>query len=144
MSTRRLVPLVAWVLGAAACSAARPEPGPAKLPHIGVDLPPSTRAYQEFEQGGSHTRTQVRFELDPDDIELLATRLPCRLGPVTSGPPKFALVVANTQPWYTPELARTHRGCDHERGRESASFLVELGDPRRAVVYGVIAFDWKE
>jgi hypothetical protein len=127
---------------AAACANARPDPAPHQLPHLGVDLPPSTRAFQSFEQGGGHTRVQVRFELAPDDVELLNVRLPCRLGPVSDGPPKFALVVANTQTWYTPEAVRKSRGCDHRRGRESASFLVDVGDARRAVVYAVIAFDW--
>lgn len=129
-------------LGCAACANARPDPAPNQLPHIGVDLPPSTRNFRSFEHGAGHTRVQVRFELAPDDVELLNTRLPCRLGKVTGGPPKFALVVANDQPWYTPELAAKHRGCDHLRGRESASFLVDVGDPRRAVVYAVITFDW--
>jgi hypothetical protein len=87
---------------------------------------------------------QLRFELDPDDVRLLEERLPCRLGPVEVGPPKYALVANNEDPWYRPELATRHRGCDFVTGRgmEASAFLVDLGDPAKVVVYGVLAYEW--
>jgi len=134
--------LLGSLLGLGGCSAARPDPVPGRLPYIGVDLPPSAHAYQAHQQGGGHTRVLFRFEMAPDDIELLNVRLPCRFGAVEVGLPKQVLVVVSEAPWYTPERARKHRGCDHERGRERTSFLVDVTDPGRATVYGVISYDW--
>lgn len=77
-------------------------------------------------------------------MRLLEERLPCRLGPIEVGPPKFAFVEHNEERWYTPELATRHRGCAFEttRGDTASSFLVDVGAPGKAVVYAVLAYNW--
>lgn len=123
---------------------ARTEPPPRSLPYITIELPPSTRNYQSHERGDKHVTVQTRFEMDAEDLQLLSGRLPCRLGPETVGPPAHAKVMGNDQAWYAPERATRHRGCDYDAssGRQSASFLVDVGDPRRYVVFSVIELDW--
>jgi hypothetical protein len=129
--------------GVAGCGG-QPPPAPKRLPYIAVELPPSTRGYEEHQHNARHPIMQVRFEIDPSDMILLEQRLPCRLGPVETGPPKHALVDRNEQPWYRPELATRHRGCDVERwrGDTSYSFLADVSTPGKIVVYAVLAYNW--
>jgi hypothetical protein len=134
-----LLPFVLLV----ACSGQAPPP-PKSLPYVAVELPPSVRAYQSHEHNVRHPVIQVRFEMDPDDVRLLEERLPCRLGAVETGKPKYAYVERNEQPWYQPELVTRYRGCDFTTGRgiEASSFLVDVGVPGRVVVYAAIAYNW--
>jgi hypothetical protein len=130
-------------LAKVACSGQAP-PVPKALPYVAVDLPPSTKNYQEHQHNVRHPVIQVRFEMDPDDVQLLEQRLPCRLGPVETGKPKYAHVDRNEQPWYKPELVERFRGCDFTtgRGQETSSFLVDVGIPGRVVVYAALAYEW--
>jgi len=138
--------LGAGVLGSfalIACAGQSPA-RPKELPYVAVELPPSVRAYQSHERNVRHPVVQVRFEMDPDDVRLLEERLPCRLGPVEEGPPKHAYVERNEMPWYKPELTVRHRGCDFVtgRGQEASSFLVDVGNPGKVIVYAVLAYEW--
>jgi hypothetical protein len=137
------VRLIATSFIACGCGGQAPAQ-PTRLPHIAVELPPSARGYEEHDHNVRHPVTQVRFEIDPSDLVLLETRLPCRLGPVETGPPKHALVDRNEQPWYRPELATRHRGCEVERwrGDTAYSFLADLSTPGKVVVYAVLAYNW--
>ena len=142
----RRVAVRAYVLGLfalAGCGGQAP-PQPKELPYVAVELPPRVRAYQSHEHNVRHPVIQVRFEMDPDDVRLLEERLPCRLGPVETGKPKYAVVERNEQPWYKPELVTRFRGCDFTTGRgiEASSFLVDMGIPGRVVVYAALAYNW--
>jgi hypothetical protein len=115
------------------------EPPPRTIPYLGVRLPSSVRQYYAYEEGMQHSLLQLRFSLATRDLPVLASRLPCRLGPVTAGPPEYGNVGPNTRPWYRPEAVERHSGCDYHQGLRTASFLVDLGRPERVVVYAVIA-----
>lgn len=143
LSVTRLVACFGLGLIVSGCGGSAP-PRPIELPYVAIELPPSARAYQSRERNARHPIVQLRFELDPDDVLLLEQRLPCRLGPVEVGPPKYALVTTNEEPWYQPETTRRHRGCDFVTGRgmEASSFLLALDDPAKVVVYGVLAYEW--
>jgi hypothetical protein len=139
----RLTAVFCIAFVASSCGGQAPPP-PKRLPYIAVELPPSTRGYEEHQHNQRHPVMQVRFEIDPSDMTLLEQRLPCRLGPVESGPPKHAIVARNEQPWYRPELATRHRGCDVERwrGDTAYSFLADVSKPDKVVVYAVLAYYW--
>jgi hypothetical protein len=139
----RLIAASSIALLASGCGGQAPPP-PKRLPYIAVELPPSARGYEEHQHNVQHPVVQVRFEIDPSDMTLLETRLPCRLGPVESGPPKHAIVDRNEQHWYRPELATRHRGCDVERwrGDTAYSFLADVSTPGKVVVYAVLAYRW--
>jgi hypothetical protein len=81
---------------------------------------------------------QIRFEMAPADLKVLERRLPCRLGPTRTGPPEHALVGTNDRPWYRPETARRHRGCEYHKDILSAAFLVDTERADQVVVYAVI------
>ncbi|MBX3191798.1 MAG: hypothetical protein KF819_32710 [Labilithrix sp.] len=114
-------------------------PPPKTLDPLDLELPRTVKSYCKFETGFQHSMVQVRFELDPVDLPVLESRLPCRLEKVSSGPVAHALVGTNDRRWYAPESARRHRGCDYDSGGLlSASFLVDVSVSSRAVVYAVV------
>ncbi|HEY3499355.1 MAG TPA: hypothetical protein VGK73_31920 [Polyangiaceae bacterium] len=139
------VVFTSWLASTAlvACAGAPPPP-PREIPYVSIELPPSARNFQVHERGEKHKRVQVRFEMAPEDLTLFVGRLPCRLDPEQREPPRHALVVDNDQVWYTPEKATRHRGCDNDRpgGWQRSSFLMDLGDAQKIVVYAVLELDW--
>src|SRR5215471_16489993 len=78
--------------GAPACDVDCVSPPPLQIKYLGVTLPRSTKRYCEFEPGLQHSMVQVRFEFDPADMPALEARLPCRLGPISTGPVDHATV----------------------------------------------------
>src|SRR5262245_33081728 len=117
------------------------RPPPKVFPYIETPLPCSTTAYHKYTTGLRSLMTQIRFDMEPQDMPALEASLPCKLGPIETGISEIADVGTNDRSWYTPERATRHRSCEHHHGLLDASFLVDLGDPDRITVYGVLGLD---
>jgi hypothetical protein len=112
------------------------DPPPAKIPHINATLPPGAQTYRQHSEGFQDETMQVRFELDSADLPTLVARLPCRLGPLSTGAVEYA-TVGRKQRWYTPEAAKRHRGCRFPN-TPSGSVLIDQTSAPRPVVYVVV------
>lgn len=125
--------------GGVAPSADQVDPPPRELPYLRIPLPPSVQNYHAYEKGLQSSLLQLRFDLPPKDAKALALRLPCRFGPEQAGPPEYALVGTNDRSWYRVGEVKKYRGCSYQHGIRSAEFLLDLDDPKRVVVYAIIA-----
>ena len=112
------------------------DPPPSTIAGRGIPLPPSTRRYREHTVAFQDSTTRVRFELAPSDLADLAARLPCRLGPPSTG--DDIDMGADARRWYRPSASRRHRQCAHSEPGLHQKFLVDLTDEAQPVVYAVL------
>jgi hypothetical protein len=144
VGVRILGVIAAGWLTTTGCSCRSPDevqPPPGELPYVEVKLPSSARAYHKYTTGLKYEMSQVRFDMDPEDLPAWEVTLPCRLGAIETGVPEFAHVGTNDRRWYVPERAKKHRGCRYDHGLLGASFLVDVSAPDRVTFYGVLALD---
>jgi hypothetical protein len=82
---------------------------------------------------------QFRFDFAARDLPGFTSSLPCALGPLETGSPKFATVGTNNRDWYTPEKSSKHRGCDGMLRSWSFSVLVDVSDATIHTAYVVLS-----
>ena len=113
---------------------------PPVIDRLGAKLPRSTDNFYFHESGGiPFSLCQYRFDFAPRDFSSFAAELPCPLGPAESGTSDLATVHTNDRPWYTPEMATRHRGCEGRVGSWDFSILVDVGLPDRSTAYIVLS-----
>ena len=152
----QLLVLVSLLTGLQGCSRSEPRPSsppapPAPIaadddgPRLGFHLPANASAYREHSTGIQATMLQARFDIPQSEVPALAQQLPCRLGPISTGPVEHGSVGTNDRSWWHPEAARRHRACttidEDVPSLHNTTIVVDLGGPQRATVYVLVTDD---